>query len=182
MDRMFSALDKISTPRNLTIGIISAIMVVSVMGALTQTLVYEVYGDANMPDTNFGYTFVEIQNAFDILGSEGLKIWLQVHLLDVIFPLTYSFSMVFGILMEIRASLPERKKLRLLVLLPMCGAIADYIENTLIATQVVSYPVLSESIIAIASMVTIAKWLLLYAGFMVIFLLLIIYFIMRIRK
>jgi hypothetical protein len=182
MERMFNTLDKISTPRNLVIGIISAVIVVSVMGTLTQILVYEVYGDANMPDTNFGYTFADIQSSFNILGSEGLNLWLQVHLLDVIFPLTYAFSMVFGILMEIRASLPEKKYLRLLALLPIGGAIADYIENTLIATQVVSYPALSESIIAIASLVTIMKWLLLYAGFITIFSLLFIVAIKRVRK
>ena len=182
MYRMMKGLDKISTPRNLVLGIFSAIIIVSLMGTLTQILVYDVYGNANMPDTNFGYTYGDIQTAFDTLGSEGLNLWMQVHLLDVIFPLTYSFSMIFGILMEIRASLPERKNLQLLVLLPMGGAIADYIENALIATQVLSYPVLSESIIAIASLVTITKWLLLYAGFIAIFILLIIMAIKRVQK
>ncbi|MFW9979592.1 MAG: hypothetical protein ACFFEJ_16030 [Candidatus Thorarchaeota archaeon] len=181
MDRLMKALDRISTPRNLVIAIVSAIVVVSLMGTLTQTFVYGVYGDANMPDTNFGYTFAQIQEAFDTLGSEGLQIWLQVHLLDLLFPLTYAFSMVFGILMELRASIPERKNLRLLALLPIGGAFADYIENTLIASQAYAYPALSESVIAIASLVTISKWLLLYAGFIVIFLLLILVIIQKAR-
>ncbi len=173
MNRLLNALDRISTPRNLILGIISAVVVVSVMGTLTQTMVYDIYGDANMPDTNFGYTFAQIQEAFDTLGNDGLQIWLQVHLLDLIFPLAYAFSMAFGILMELRAFLPEKKYLRLLALLPIGGAFADYVENTLIASQAIAYPALSESVIAIASIVTITKWLLLYAGFFVIFILLI---------
>jgi hypothetical protein len=152
------------------------------MGALTQMLVYDVYGDANMPDTNFGYTFADIQGAFDTLGSDGLQMWLQVHLLDLIFPLTYAFSMTFGILMELRDAIPEKKNLRFLALLPILAAIADYIENTLIATQATSYPILSEAVISVASAVTITKWLLLYAGFAIIFLLLILVIIMRFRS
>jgi hypothetical protein len=182
MNRMMNGLDRISTPRNLALGIFSAIGVVSVMNVLIQTLVYDIYGNVNMPDTNFGYTYGDIQSAFDTLGSEGLHLWIQIHLLDVIFPLTYSLSMVFGILMEIRTSLPERKNIRLLIFLPLGGAIADYVENALIATQVVSYPVLSESIISIASLITITKWLLLYAGFIAIFVLLILIIIKRVRK
>ena len=180
MERLLNGLDRFSTKRNLILGIISAFIVVSIMGALTQMLVYDVYGDANMPDTNFGYTFLDIQTAFDTLGSEGLQMWLQVHLLDLIFPLTYAFSMVFGIMMELRATVPDKRNLRLLALLPIGGAIADYIENILIASQAISYPEVSPQIIAIASIVTILKWVLLYVAFAIVFILLIILVIKQI--
>ncbi len=182
MKRLLDTLDRISTSRNLIIGIISAIVVVSAMGTLTQTLVYNVYGDANMPDTNFGYTFAQIQEAFNTLGSEGLQIWLQVHMLDLLFPLTYAFSMAFGILMELRSSLPEKESLRMIALLPLSAALADYLENALIASQAIAYPVLSEPVIAMASLVTITKWILLYAGFIAIFLLLLLVLMKKARK
>ncbi|MFW9907022.1 MAG: hypothetical protein ACFFEF_00490 [Candidatus Thorarchaeota archaeon] len=182
MTKLIDALDRISTPRNLVIGVILAIIVVSLMGTLTQTLVYSVYGNANMPDTNFGYTFAQIQEAFETLGSEGLQAWLQVHLLDLIFPLTYAFSMTFGILMELRGTFPEKDSLRALGLLPIAAAFADYVENTLIASQAVAYPSLSPLIIGIASYVTIFKWLLLYAGFGVVFLLLLVFVAMKLKQ
>lgn len=182
MNRLMNALDRISTSRNLAIGITSSIVVVSIMGILTQSLVYDIYGDANMPDTNFGYTYVQIQEAFDILGSDGLHLWLQIHLLDLIFPLAYAFSMVFGILMELRVAMPERKCLRLLALFPLGGALADYLENTLIASQAVSYPILSEPVIVVASFVTILKWILISAGFVVILFLLMLIILKKARK
>ncbi|MCK5239170.1 MAG: hypothetical protein KAR33_06460 [Candidatus Thorarchaeota archaeon] len=182
MDRVLKALDRISTGRNLILSIIASAIVVITMAMLTQTLVYDVYGDALMPDTNFGYTFTEIQTAFDTLGQEGLQVWLQVHLLDLIFPLTYAFAMLFGIILELRAAFPEMQKLKLLVILPLGGAISDYIENALIATQAISYPNLSASVIALASAVTITKWILLYIGFAVIFLLIPLIFYRKFKK
>jgi len=53
------------------------------MAFLTQTCVYEIYGDVTMPDTRFVYTINEISGMFDILGHEGLRIWAQFHMLDL---------------------------------------------------------------------------------------------------
>jgi hypothetical protein len=142
------------------------------MSALMQSMVYDVYGNVDMPDMKLGYSYDDILQAFDSLGSEGIQVWLQAHLLDLIFPLGYAFAMVFGILMELRIAFPEKKSVRLVALLPILSAFADYVENTLIAAQATAYPNLSAEIIAIASGFTTIKWLLLYAGFAIVFILL----------
>ena len=63
--------------------ILFSFVVVVVMAFLTQTWVYEIYGDVTIPDTRFVYTIIEILEVFDILGQEGSPIWAQIHMLDV---------------------------------------------------------------------------------------------------
>ncbi len=171
MERMLNGIDRLSTGRNLVIAILVSAISVSVMAMLTQVMVYDVYGEAMMPDMNLGYSYDDILQSFDVLGSEGLNVWLQVHLLDLVFPLGYSFALAFGITMELRNSYPERKNLRTLSLLPLFAAFFDYLENTLIASQAAAYPNLSTLVISIASGVTILKWLFLFGAFAVVFIL-----------
>ncbi len=159
---------KQSSLRNLILMIVSSFVIVMVMAMLTQTLVYDVYGEVTMPDTRFTYTITEITDVFNTLGSAGLNVWVQAHMLDFLFPLTYMLAMAFGMNMEIRKlNLDDRAKL--LVLIPLLGGLADYAENILVLTQIASYPSLSELIIAIASAITSLKWILLGIGFVTIF-------------
>jgi hypothetical protein len=141
-----------------------------VMAMLTQTWVYDVYGDVTMPDTRFTYSINEITDVFNTLGQDGLNVWAQAHMLDFLFPLTYMFAIAFGLNMEIRRLFPDRKA-KLLVLIPLFAGIADYVENILVLTQIAAYPTLSEVVIMIASAVTTLKWILLGLGFVIIFVL-----------
>ena len=161
-------IEKQSSLRNLILMIVSSFVVVMVMAMLTQMLVYDVYGDVTMPDTRFAYTITEITDVFNTLGQAGLNAWVWAHMLDFLFPLTYMFAMSFGMNMEIqRLNLDGRTKL--LVLIPLLGGLADYIENILVLTQIAAYPSLSEFVIVIASAITTLKWVLLGIGFGVIF-------------
>jgi hypothetical protein len=152
------------------------------MGYLTQTLVYSIYGVAHMPDTRFWYTVAEISEAFDILGTTGLHVWLQVHLLDFLFPIGYSFSLAFGLAMEVRTTYPERIALRQIVLIPIVAGLLDYAENLIIASQILVYPNLSGLVISMASLVTAAKWTILYLAFVLVLVLLLAAIFQRFRK
>ncbi|MBD3406746.1 MAG: hypothetical protein GF411_11585 [Candidatus Lokiarchaeota archaeon] len=180
MKNPFTTIDKWSTWRNLVLMIVISAVSVIMMGFLTQTLVYDVYGEASMPDTQFTYTYDEILEAFNILGAQGLQIWSQVHLLDTIFPIGYSFALVFGLGLGLRATYPEKETLRVLTLFPLIAALFDYLENALIASQIGVYPNLSIEVIAISSVVTSIKWILLYSTFAVVFILMIIWIIQKI--
>jgi len=182
LERLANRLDKISNTRNLILTIITSVLVVAVMGYLTQTLVYDVYGEANMPDTNFGYGYDDLKDAFDTLGMEGLQVWSQVHLLDLLFPLGYSFALVIGITMELNSLYPDDKRLRVISIVPLFAAMADYLENAIIASQIAVYPNLSPAIVAIASLVTITKWVLLGFGFGIVLLLLFVWIGKRLAK
>ncbi|MHA2072763.1 MAG: hypothetical protein ACW985_13380, partial [Candidatus Thorarchaeota archaeon] len=82
MDRIVLFVDNHSTARNLILTIISSAIVVTIMGITTQSLVYDIYGDVTMPDTRFAYSYSEILEVFNTLGSEGLGVWLLAHSLD----------------------------------------------------------------------------------------------------
>lgn len=174
MGRTLNFIERNANLRNLILSILVSIITIAVMSIATQTLVYQVYGDFTMPDMKFGYSFTEIQTAFNAIGIEGLQIWAIAHSPDFIFPLAYSFSMMFGIMLELNKAEKNSGLLRMTVLLPLAGGIADYIENTLILSQIAVFPNLSELVIAIASVVTLVKWVFLILGFIVIFGLLIL--------
>ena len=177
MERTLSFVERNANSRNLILSILGSIITIAVMSVATQTLVYQVYGDFTMPDTRFGYTFTEIQTAFNAIGAEGLRIWAIAHSPDFIFPLTYSFAMMFGIMLELKKVEMNSGFLRWTVFIPLIGGIGDYVENILILSQIAVFPNLSELVIAIASVVTLLKWAFLMLGFVVIFglLILIIY-------
>jgi hypothetical protein len=167
--RILESIDRMSTLRNLVVMILTSFIVVMVMAMLTQTLVYDVYGDVTMPDTRITYSPNEITDVFNTLGQEGLNVWAQAHMLDFLFPLTYMFAIAFGLNMEIRRLSFDSSNAKKLVLIPLLAGIADYVENILVLTQIAAYPNLSEIVIMIASAITTLKWILLGLGFLIIF-------------
>jgi len=169
LERILTVIERYSTRRNLYLGILGSIATIAVMSIATQTLVYDVYGDFTMPDMRFGYAFSEIQAAFTSIGIEGLRMWAIAHSPDFLFPLAYSFSMMFAIMLELNSLGKNSGLLRKSVILPLLGGIADYIENILILSQIAVFPNLSEIVIALASMITLLKWVFLMLGFLVIF-------------
>jgi hypothetical protein len=182
MKRLAGRIDRISNSRNLAIVIIACIVLLSTMNYLIQVLVYNVYGAAAMPDTSFVYGYEDIQHFFDTLGPEGLQAWSLVHLLDILFPLAYSFAFLIGIAMELKIVYPQKRELRVLFLVPLIAAIADYLENLLIASQIASYPSLSPTIISIASFATMTKWIALGFAFAIVIVLFFVWIIRRFRK
>ena len=182
MQSIMNRIDSISTPRNLVLAIIVSAVSIALMVSLTQTLVYDIYGEAAMPDLMFGYTYNDIMTTFESLGSDGLNAWLLAHTWDALFPIGYTLALVFGMTMLMRNTFPDSERERGIVLIPIIAAIADYIENILIASQAISYPIVSEQIIAIASVVTVMKWLLLYITFAIVFVLLLIFIFKLIKR
>lgn len=177
MERMVLAVDRKSNLRSLVISIVLSVGVMLAMFYGTQVLVYDIYGEFVMPDIRLSYNIVDFQMIFSSVGSEGMIVWAQVHLLDYIFPLTYSIAMAFGISLELKSAYPERNSLKKLIVLPFLGCAMDYLENLLILSQILSYPSLSEPIIILASTFTTVKWVSLAFSFFVImgFLLIILY-------
>jgi hypothetical protein len=166
--RIIEVLEKHSSIRNLGISIIASMAIVLAMSYGTQVLVYDIYGEFTMPDLRIGYSIGELQAIISSIGSEGMTVWAQVHLLDYFFPLVYSCAMAFGILLELRSAYPERSSLKLLVFLPLFACLMDYLENIFVLSQILSYPNLSEPVIILASAFTTIKWISLTIGFTVI--------------
>lgn len=182
MERTLNFVEQHANRRNLILGIVISIVTIAVMSIATQMMIYDVYGNFTMPDMRFGYTFNDIQTAFNAIGIEGLQAWAIAHSPDFLFPLAYSFSMMFGIAMELSKVENNSGLLRKTVFLPLAGGIADYIENILVLSQIATFPNLSELVIATASVITLVKWVFLILGFVVIFILLLLIVYKRISS
>jgi hypothetical protein len=81
--------------------------------------------------------------------------------------------------MLVRRLFPEKGRLMKLNLLGLLGGLADYIENMLVASQALSYPNLSQTIIQVSSIVTTLKWGIIMVGFGLVFALLIAFIVKR---
>jgi hypothetical protein len=183
LTRVLDTIEKISRPNHLILGSLVSIIIAIMLGYLTQTMINDVYGDFTILDTRLGgYSFTDIQATFDGIGIEGLGVWLQIYALDFLFPFVYSVSMMIGINMELNKLEFSTKRFRPLVFLPLVAGFTDYIENILLLSQILSYPDLSASVIAIASVVTQLKWVLVLGGFSVIVFLLILIIIRSVKK
>ncbi|TFH02514.1 MAG: hypothetical protein E4H14_17580, partial [Candidatus Thorarchaeota archaeon] len=75
MERTLNFIERNANRRSLILSILCSIITIAVMSIATQMLVYEVYGNFQMPDMRFGYTFNEIQTEFNAIGIEGLQSW-----------------------------------------------------------------------------------------------------------
>lgn len=116
-------------------------------------------------DTRLAYTFDDVNELLTALGASGRQLYTYHQIADSLFPLAYALTMAFVLGTLVRRVSPENARTRAMVLLPLLGALFDYLENALIATQIASYPALSPAIIAVASAMTGAKWILMAASF-----------------
>ncbi len=183
LTRVLDTIEKISRPKHLILGGLVSIIIAIMLGYLTQIMINDVYGDFVILDTRLGgYSFTDIQATFDGIGIEGLGVWLQIYALDFLFPFVYSVSMMIGINLELNKLEFSTKRFRPLVFLPLAAGIMDYIENILLLSQILSYPNLSAFVIAIASVVTQLKWVLVLVSFSVIVFLLILIVFRSVKK
>jgi hypothetical protein len=105
----------------------------------------------------FGYTAAEGSAMLSALSEDSRHLYQWTALtLDMAFPLIYAslFVLVF------RALFPNSPGLRLL---PVTAAIADAAENLLVAWMIAIHPDVSHPLSAIAALLTLAKWLAVWA-------------------
>jgi hypothetical protein len=102
------------------------------------------------------YTPAEVQALFDKLGPAGRSDYALTEVtLDVAFPFIYG-----GILLILIYRLFEPKPARILLLLPLIGAICDLLENASIASMAWTYTGSPPGFASIATFFTLAKNLL----------------------
>ena len=120
-------------------------------------------------DMRLGYSVDEVNQLFTALGGPGRPLYSLFQLVDTVFPIALALTLMFSLVRIIGWVFEYTGHLSLIAFIPLGGAIADYVENILIATQLLSYPALSSLLITIASSFTTIKW-----GFMFVTILLVI--------
>lgn len=105
----------------------------------------------------FGYSADEARAFLSALSDTGRVHYISIqHKIDLVYPAVLSLTLVLAVL-RFGTRLPLVIRL-LLVLIPLAGAGADYVENALVA-QMLTLPVaeVTDAMIARASLVTTAK-------------------------
>jgi len=133
------------------------------------SLISQLFLGGNILDTRISYSFEDVTDLFTQLGTEGLQFYSVLHLCDTLFPIAYGITIAFAI-GYLSRNIPE-EKLQFVMLIPILAIICDFAENILIETQIAAYPILSEQVIVIASIMTSIKWISLIAGIFVIIIL-----------
>ena len=109
-------------------------------------------------DMRLTYTLTDVNQLFTTLGSTGRQLYSSFQLADTIFPIALALTLMLLLAIILQRVSDPPQRLALVVFIPLGGALADYAENILIATQLINYPTLSAVTVTIASTFTVIKW------------------------
>lgn len=138
---------------------------------LIQVPMFNLSGGLLALDMRLGYSIADVNQLFSALGTAGRQLYSLFQIADLIFPIDLALTMMFILIMITSKFLDPNSRLRIIIFIPLVALIADYIENGLIATQLFSYPALSDLIIIIASFFTTIKWGLMSLTFLLVIIL-----------
>jgi glucan phosphoethanolaminetransferase (alkaline phosphatase superfamily) len=163
--------------------LMAAIALYAVMALWSFPLIAENAGGLAGFDLRFfGYSADEARAFLSALSDTGRAHYLGIqHSLDLVYPAVLSLTLVLGVL-RFGARLPLVVRL-VLVLIPLAGAGADYVENVLVA-EILTLPVadVTDAMIAQASLVTTLKSMLFAVAIGVTFLLAVVFALRRRRN
>ncbi len=106
-----------------------------------------------IPDFEVGYTMEKILELFNSYGEQGMKLYNQVHLIDLFNPLIY--SLLFASLCYYFFKDTKFEKLSLI---PFLAGLFDYVENYFLYRMKVQYPEIGESLVETSNSVSLIKY------------------------
>lgn len=119
-----------------------------------------------LPETAFGYSPAEVESVLGSLGAEGRSLYVRALLVDFLFVIAFAA----GLGLPLAYLLPratERVPVRALALAPVVAGACDYVENLVLLYSISTYPDVSGALVAVASVFTSLKVLLLPVSMLV---------------
>ena len=107
-----------------------------------------------------GYSAEDIKTTLASYGTKGMAIYKDILFMDVLNPAIYGLVVANLLYLFLKNT-----KHQYLVIVPFIVSILDYIENVFIFIFLKDYPMISDSLVGIASSVSIAKHSCMYAMF-----------------
>ncbi len=105
-----------------------------------------------------GYSYGQAVQLLESLGQEGRNLYLMVQLpLDFIYPGLFAISYALMLTWLFKKLVTHNSKLFLLIFIPVLAGLFDYMENLSIIAMLNNFPDVSEGLVRIASVFTIAK-------------------------
>lgn len=115
-------------------------------------------GGLGVPDLIFGFSADELHARLESFGDEGRRIYFFAELVDLVYPLAYSFTFVMILALAVRRFRGEASRAALVCLLPLVLLATDYLENTGILLSLAVWPSRSAAAEGLASVFNHAKW------------------------
>lgn len=136
----------------------------------------EVVGGLGSPDTSFFYSGADLYRIAESYGEDGRSNYVLLRwTFDVVWPLVYLFFL-FSLSVQLSKSF-RSNWLKQIHWIPILATVFDFLENIFITIVMVMFPVKILWLGNIAAISTLAKWVLLYASFALISVLLLVHII-----
>ena len=127
-------------------------------------------GDAQSPDTSLFYSANDLYEAAEAYGEEGRAAYVRSRFtFDLIWPLVYALFLGTAISWISTRVLTPDSRWRLANLLPILGALFDYLENISTSIVMLRYPAHTPLVDALAPILTLTKWVLIGGSFALLF-------------
>lgn len=126
-----------------------------------------VAGGAGSPDTSLTYNAQDLYRMAEAYGEQGRQAYIRARFtFDLVWPLVYTLCLVTAISWVFGKAFASDSLWQRANLVPLFGALFDYLENVSTSLVMYRYPNLTPVVAALAPVFTLVKWVLLGASFM----------------
>lgn len=159
MGKLVAFIKNVATGRAVLGFIIPALVVYAIMLLYTIPQVQQYAPGIKLFDLSpTGYSYAYAIELLDALGVEGRNLYLFRQLpMDFIYPGLFAVSCCLLLSWLFTKSLNSNSKMFYLCFVPVAAGLFDYLENTGIVLILLSYPDVTELLVAITSYLTILK-------------------------
>jgi hypothetical protein len=117
-------------------------------------------GDAGSPDLSLYYTAGDLYRMADAYGVAGRRAYVQARFtFDLVWPLVYTLFLCTGISWVNRRACGAESPWQIANLVPIVGALFDYLENLSTSLVMIRYPAETGVVAVLAGAFTLLKWL-----------------------
>jgi hypothetical protein len=127
-------------------------------------------GTAPSPDLSFFYTPSDLYAMAEAYSVAGRANYIRERFtFDLFWPLVYTFFMATAISWLAKRTCSPQSRWRRLNLVPVLGAIFDYLENLSTSLVMARYPAHTPLVDILAPVFTVVKWTFVGGGFVLVF-------------
>ena len=128
-------------------------------------------GDIGSPDLSFYYSAEDLYRMAEAYGEEGRQSYVRArYTFDLVWPLVYTLFLITGISWINRKVFSLGSLWQRANLVPITGAIFDYLENVSTSVVMVRYPAKTGVVDGIATVFTAVKWVFVTLSFILLLL------------
>ena len=123
-------------------------------------------GNADSPDMSFYYTADDLYQMAKVYGEDGRKAYVKARFtFDLIWPLVYTIFLGTGISWVHHRAFASGSLWRRANMVPLLGALFDYLENVSTSVVMVRYPSPTAVVDVLAGVFTLVKWIFVIGSF-----------------